>query len=86
MKRPRKKTVPHRAADPQGLVRMEARVEKIETKLAYLEDFLDRLHGTLLEGNQVLELLKGEQRVIKGRLWQLSQEWESLPHKKPPHY
>lgn len=69
-----------------ALKQLEERLEKIETKLAYLEDFLTRLQGTVLEGNAVVDRIQGEHRDMKGRLLQISQELETLPHQKPPHY
>jgi SlyX protein len=69
--------------DQQGI---ERRLEKIETKLAFLEDFLERLQETAVEGNARLDKMRAEQTAMKTRLFQLSQDMEEVPNRKPPHY
>ncbi|MDR2177696.1 MAG: SlyX family protein, partial [Treponema sp.] len=39
---------------------LESRLEKIETKLAFLEDFLVRLQDEVVERNAVMDALKPE--------------------------
>lgn len=65
---------------------MEPRIEKIEIKLAFLEDFLNRLQEETLERNALLDKLSAEYGAMKERLLQLSQEPEDIPSRKPPHY
>jgi SlyX protein len=86
MTRRRKKPALQLPRNSPAFQRVEERLEKIETKLAYLEDFLTRLQGTVLERNEVFDRIQREHRVIQGRLLQLSQELETMPHQKPPHY
>ncbi|MDR3114998.1 MAG: SlyX family protein [Treponema sp.] len=86
MPRRRKKPGLHVPRNPPVLPPLEGRLEKIETKLAYLEDFLTRLQSAVLEGKGALDRIQGEHRVMKGRLLQISRELETLPHEKPPHY
>ncbi|MDR1107751.1 MAG: SlyX family protein [Spirochaetaceae bacterium] len=62
------------------------RIEKIEIKLAFLEDFLNRLQEEVLERNLLIDKLRLEQRAMKERLLSLSREAEEIPAKKPPHY
>ncbi|MDR2364226.1 MAG: SlyX family protein [Spirochaetaceae bacterium] len=69
--------------DQQGL---EPRIEKIEIKLAFLEDFLNRLQEETLERNALLDKLSAEYGAMKERLLPLSQEPELIPSRKPPHY
>jgi SlyX protein len=69
--------------DQQGLDR---RLERIETKLAFLEDFLTRLQDETVARNTVLEKLSAEHNAIKARLLQLSGELEEIPNRRPPHY
>ncbi|MDR1301563.1 MAG: SlyX family protein [Treponema sp.] len=68
------------------LKRIEERLESLETKLAYLEDFVTELQGTVLEGNAEFDRLQGEHRAMKARLLHISQELETMPQQKPPHY
>jgi SlyX protein len=69
--------------DQQGF---EPRLEKIEIKLAFLEDFLARLQEEMLERNNLLAKLSAEHGAMRERLAQLSREQEEIPSQKPPHY
>ena len=86
MTRRRKKPGVQLASHAPVRQQIEERLEKIETKLAYLEDFVTRLQDTVVERNGVFDLIQGEHRAIRSRLLQISQELETLPHEKPPHY
>lgn len=65
---------------------MEPRIERIEIKLAFLEDFLNRLQGEVTERNALWDKLSAEHGAMKDRLRQLSREMEYIPNQKPPHY
>jgi SlyX protein len=65
---------------------VNARLEKIETKLAFLEDFLVRLQDEVVGGNAVLDRLAAENTAMKERIQAISQSLEELPNQKPPHY
>ena len=62
------------------------RFDTIETKLAYLEDFLGRLQEQVLERNAVSDRLVSEQVAVKEKLLQIAAELEEIPNRKPPHY
>jgi SlyX protein len=70
----------------KGQLEIEERLEKIETKLAYMEDFLLRLQEEILSRNGDLDRLKGEHGAVKERLLQISRDFEEIPRTKPPHY
>ena len=63
-----------------------ARLEKIETKLAFLEDFLIRLQYEVVGRNAALDRLAAENAAVKERLQAIAQSLEETPHRKPPHY
>jgi SlyX protein len=65
---------------------LDRRLEKIETKLAFLEDFITRLHNETVARNALLEKLSDENSAIKARLLQISGELEEIPSRRPPHY
>jgi SlyX protein len=65
---------------------VNARLEKIETKLAFLEDFLARLQDEVVGRNADLDRLVAESAAVKERLKAISQSLEELPNQKPPHY
>jgi SlyX protein len=63
-----------------------SRFEKVETKLAYIEDFIQRLQAEVVENNALTERISAEHRAIKEKVLQLSRELEEFPDRKPPHY
>jgi SlyX protein len=65
---------------------LPARLEKIETKLAFLEDFLGRLQDEVVGRNAALDRLIAENAAVKERLQAISQSLEEAPDRKPPHY
>jgi SlyX protein len=64
----------------------DKRLEKIETKLAFLEDFLTRLQDEVVTRSALLDKLQTEHGVMKTRLAQISRDMEEIPNRKPPHY
>jgi SlyX protein len=64
----------------------ETRLEKIETRLAYLEDLLLRLQEEAVKNAAALTRMESGQRTLKSRLLQMSRDLEEFPDRKPPHY
>jgi SlyX protein len=62
------------------------RLEKIEVKLAYLEDFVTRLQEEVLARNTLMDRLMAENQAMKERLLQLTRNGEEIPNRRPPHY
>jgi SlyX protein len=65
---------------------LDGRLEKIETKLAFLEDFLTRLQNEVVRRNTAMDKLTAEHSAMKARVLQISQDLEEIPNRKPPHY
>lgn len=65
---------------------IERRLDSIEIKLAYLEDFLTRLQDQVVERGAAADRLAAEHAAVKDKLLQLSAELEEVPNRKPPHY
>jgi SlyX protein len=65
---------------------LDSRLEKIETRLSYLEDFLKRLQDETVARHTALDRLAAEHRAVKARLLQISRDLEERPNQKPPHY
>ncbi|MDR2245679.1 MAG: SlyX family protein [Treponema sp.] len=63
-----------------------SRLEKIEMKLAFLEDFIARLQDEVVARNAVMDVLKTEHAAMKEKLLQISRNMEEIPNQKPPHY
>jgi SlyX protein len=65
---------------------IEKRLERIETKLAFLEDFLRTLQEAALEEKARLDETRAEQTAMKTLLLRLSRDQDGLPNRRPPHY
>ncbi len=65
---------------------IDERITGIETKLAYLEDFTEKLQEVILEQGETLRLLKHESVMIKTKVTELRDSLEEMPVKRPPHY
>ncbi|WP_304242453.1 SlyX family protein [Gracilinema caldarium] len=70
----------------EKMIQVDERLERIEIKLAYLEDFLERLQSAVLEQNKQAEKLSQEHRALKEKILFLTKELEEIPNRKPPHY
>lgn len=65
---------------------VHARLEQLETKLAYIEDFLAKLQAVTVEHTATLDHLKGENRAIRTKIGEMSDSLQDIPNVKPPHY
>lgn len=63
----------------------ESRFIALETKLAYLEDFVAKLQDVAVEQGNSIEILRSENQILSGRLSDL-QENLDIPNRRPPHY
>lgn len=65
----------------------EERIVQLETKLAYLEDFLNQLQGVAVENSRTIEKLHEENKLMAQKLRDLSDQMEGdIPSRRPPHY
>ena len=65
----------------------EKRFIDLEMKLAYLEDFMNQLQEVAVEQAKTIEILKKENRIISGKLQEVSDSMElEIPNRKLPHY
>ncbi len=64
----------------------EARITAIETKLAFLEDFVTKLQQEVVERGATFDRLAAEQKAIRTKLVEVAEELEEIPNRKPPHY
>ena len=63
----------------------EERLITIETKLAYLENYINELNQVIIEQNETIKKLTLETEQIKKKVQ--SRDAEKLPeNEKPPHY
>ncbi len=65
----------------------EERIVQLETKLAYLEDFLNQLQGVAVENSRTIEKLREENKLMAQKLRDISDQMEGdIPNRRPPHY
>ncbi|MBP5752172.1 MAG: SlyX family protein [Treponema sp.] len=65
----------------------EERIIALETKLAYMEDFVNQLQEVSVEQGKTIELLRTENKMMSQKIRELSDAVEGdIPNRKPPHY
>ena len=65
----------------------EEKIIQLETKLAYLEDFLNQLQSVAVENSTTIEKLREENKLMAQKIRDLSDQMEGdIPHRRPPHY
>ncbi|WP_252714466.1 SlyX family protein [Treponema pectinovorum] len=64
---------------------IEDRFMNLEIKLAYLNKFVDELQGEVVKQQKEIDLLRQENKILSGRISDLSENME-IPSRKPPHY
>ncbi len=63
------------------------RLTSIEIKLAYLEDFMNKLQAIAVEQGNTIDRLTAENRVLKEKVRELLEAQEGdIPNRRPPHY
>ena len=63
----------------------EERFIAVETKIAYMDDFIQKLQEEAVEAAKQITILREENKILSGRIRDLSENLE-IPHRKPPHY
>ncbi len=64
----------------------EERFIALETKFAFMEDFVSKLQNEVVEQAKTIEALRTENRLISERLHDIADSMEEIPNRKPPHY
>lgn len=66
---------------------MEERIEQIEIKLAYLEDFMNQIQEVCVDQSREIERLKAENKLMAEKIKDLIENSEGeIPNRKPPHW
>lgn len=63
----------------------EDRFVALETKIAYMDDFISKLQEEAVENQKMIQLLREENQILAGRIQDLSENLE-IPSRRPPHY
>ena len=59
----------------------------LQTKLVYLEDYVDKLQEVCVEHTEQIELLRKENKLLSQKVKDLSDSVEGdIPNRRPPHY
>ena len=68
-------------------VEVEEKIISLETKLAYMEDFVNQLQAVSVEHTETIERLRTENKLLSQKLHEVSDILEGdIPNRKPPHY
>lgn len=63
----------------------EESLVKIETRIAFLEDFLMKIQEVSVQQGKELDALKAENRKIQSKIQEMLEN-EELLDQRPPHY
>ncbi len=64
---------------------IEERFIALETKIAYMEDFIEKLQDVAVENQKTIRILREENQILSGRIQDLQDNVE-IPNRRPPHY
>ena len=65
---------------------IEKRFITLETKFAYLEDFVSDLQEGVVSQGKEIDRLKVENKFMAEKISELMENAEEIPNRKPPHY
>lgn len=65
---------------------IEERLVSLETKLSYIEDFIDQLQEVSVAQTKQIDVLREQNQALSGGLQDLRESVDEIPDKKPPHY
>jgi SlyX protein len=65
---------------------IEKRMDNVEIRLAYLEDFLNRLQEQVVARAKEADRIGAEHGAMKEKLVQIVSALEEIPNRRPPHY
>lgn len=67
--------------------KFEERFINIETKLAYMEDFVNQIQQVAVEQAKEISLLRKENKLMIEKIKEMAENQEGdIPNRKPPHY
>jgi SlyX protein len=62
------------------------RITALETKLSYMEDFMNKLQSIAVEHTEAIDRLKGENKALREKLGEVTDAVQDMPNVRPPHY
>ena len=67
-------------------IEIEKRIVVLETKLAYLEDFVNQLQGVSVDHTKSIDGIRAQCKAMSEKIRELSDAAEEIPNRAPPHY
>lgn len=64
---------------------IEDRFIALETKIAYMDDFILKLQEVAVENQNTIRILREENKILSGKIQDLQDNVE-IPNRRPPHY
>lgn len=64
----------------------EDRLTLVETKLAYLEDFVNTLQELSVAHTKAIDRLSAENKTLREKLGEIGDSMRDTPQTRPPHY
>jgi SlyX protein len=64
----------------------EDRLVAVETKLAFMEDFVNKLQIFSVGQTKEIERMRQENQLLSGKFRELQDSLEDIPNRRPPHY
>ena len=62
------------------------RLVSVETKLAFLEDYVDRLQAILVEHTGTIDRIIAENKALRSKISDVEESIQDMPDQRPPHY
>ena len=63
------------------------RLTAIETKLAYMEDFVNQIQNVAVDQAKTIDKLQKEIKLMSDKIREMSDAVEGdIPNRRPPHY
>ncbi len=63
------------------------KIIELETKLAYMEDFVNQIQKVAVEHTETIEQLKKQNKLLAQKVKEMSDMIDGdIPNRKPPHY
>ena len=67
-------------------IETEKRIVALETKLAYLEDFVNQLQDVSVIHSKSIDGITAQCKAMSEKLRELADAAEEIPDRMPPHY
>ena len=64
----------------------EERIDALEIRMTYLENYLNQLNEIVLENGRLMEVVKKDQIALRRQMNEVTNELPGPGAEKPPHY